>query len=105
VIDFLPPKMDIDKYESRRILVEIRRVLLQTWDPIGIRDEPKAQDEYDTYLGGVYALLVGGATDEEISNHLWHIVNDRMGLNAARKAMEETVAALRAIRIPRSPAP
>ena len=41
----------IEKYESRRIRVEIRRVLLMVWDPIGIRDESNAQDEYDGYWG------------------------------------------------------
>jgi hypothetical protein len=50
----------IGKYESRRIKVDIRHVLMDVWDPIGIKDEPKAQDEYDSYLGGVYGLLVGG---------------------------------------------
>lgn len=47
----------IDKYESRRIRTEIRRVLMTVWDPIGVRDEPNAQDEYDSYLGGVFGLL------------------------------------------------
>ena len=75
--------MAIDKYESRRIRVEIRRVLLQHWDPIGIREEPKAQDEYDGYLGGVYGLLVRGASDKEIADHLAHIVEERMGLHHA----------------------
>ena len=97
--------MEIDKYESRRIRTEIHRVLLHTWDPIGIRDEPNAQDEYDMYLGGVYELLVSGATDEEISNHLWRIVRDRMGLDPTRGAMDETVRALRAIQILPRPAP
>ena len=32
------------------------------------------------YLGGFYELFVSGATDEEISNQLWHIVKD----NSAR---------------------
>jgi hypothetical protein len=44
----------IDKYESRRITVDIRHVLMSVWDPIGIKDRPNAQDEYDSYLGGVY---------------------------------------------------
>ena len=34
----------IDKYESRRIRAEIRQVLLTVWDPIGVADEPNAQD-------------------------------------------------------------
>jgi hypothetical protein len=32
--------MGIDKEESRRIRNDIRQVLLQVWDPIGIQDEP-----------------------------------------------------------------
>jgi len=48
----------IEKYESRRIRVAIRHVLMDVWDPIGVKDEPNAQDEYDGYLGGVYELLV-----------------------------------------------
>ena len=84
----------IDKYESRRIRVEIRHVLMGVWDPIGIKDEPNAQDEYDGYL------LVSGASDEQIANHIWRIVTEQMGLSAARKAdMADTVKALRDIKL------
>ena len=41
----------IDKATSRRIRAKIRHVLLEVWDPIGIKDEPNAQDEYDAYMG------------------------------------------------------
>jgi hypothetical protein len=90
----------IEKYESRRIRVEIRRVLLTVWDPIGIRDESNAQDEYDGYLGGVFDLLTKGASDDHISEHLLQIVKDPMGLPAKKEDMQGTVSALRQIRIP-----
>jgi hypothetical protein len=91
----------IDKYESHRIRVEIRRVLLEVWDPIGIKDEPNAQSEYDGYLGDVYKLPVGGATDSEIIDRLLYIVHGRMGLERATPAdMIETVSALRKILLP-----
>jgi hypothetical protein len=70
----------MDKSESRKIRIEIRRVLLDVWDPIGIKDEPKAQDEYDGYLDGVYELLISNASDENIQNHLRQIVTEQMGL-------------------------
>jgi hypothetical protein len=90
----------IDKYESRRIRVDIRHVLMSVWDPIGIKDEPNAQDEYDSYLGGVYELLVSGASDERIAVHLWQIVTEEMGLSGAKKAdMADTVKALRDIKL------
>jgi hypothetical protein len=46
----------IEKYESRRIRRDIRRVLLTVWDPIGVKGAPSAQDEYDGYLGDVFQL-------------------------------------------------
>jgi hypothetical protein len=92
--------MAIDKYESRRIRSEIRRVLLDYWDPIGVRGEPKAQDEYDSYLGGICELLVSGASDEEIANHLRGVIEERMELRPQGDATERTVRQLRTIPIP-----
>ena len=90
----------IDKYESRRIGVEIRRVLLQVWDPIGVREEPNAKDEYDGYLGNVYELLIAGSSDECIAQHLHSVVTERMELRATVDDMADTVAALRGIQVP-----
>jgi len=90
----------IEKYESRRLRVQIRHVFLDVWDPIGIKDEPNAQDEYDGYIGEVFELLVGKAPDESIEDYLLWAVNDHMGLSAPRSAMKETVAALRKIEFP-----
>ncbi len=45
------------KQRAREIQDSIRQVLLHDWDPIGVADEPAAQDEYDAYVGGVYRLL------------------------------------------------
>jgi hypothetical protein len=38
-------------------------VFLDVRDPIGIRDEPNAQTEYDGYIGPIFDLLSSGATD------------------------------------------
>lgn len=87
----------IDKYESRRILAEIKRVLLEVWDPIGVKDIGEAQDEYDSYVGDVYDLLIGQATDNELQTHLWRIVKERMELPAKKEDMTDTVKSLRNI--------
>ncbi len=91
----------IDKAASRRIRVQIRHVLLNIWDPIGIKDEPNAQDEYDGYTGPIFTLLSGDATDEQLGDQLLHFVNDRMGLDATREAMLPTIRALQAIEFPK----
>lgn len=28
----------------------VREILLHEWDPVGIKNEPNAQDEYDSYI-------------------------------------------------------
>jgi hypothetical protein len=90
-----------DKATSRRIWVQIRHVLLNVWDPIGIRDEPNAQDEYDGCLWPIFDLLSGGATDEQLNNRLLYFVNERMGLGATSEAILPTIRALRAIEFPK----
>ena len=73
---------------------------MQVWDPIGIKDEPNAQDEYDAYVGEIYGLLVRKATDQEMTDELLYIVQERMGLDAAKaEDMQPTVRALREIRL------
>jgi hypothetical protein len=65
---------------------QIRQVLLHDWDPIGVQEFPEAQDEYDSYVGGVYSLLVSHAQDEELLEHLYQIERDTMGLGSRDKS-------------------
>ncbi len=62
-----------DKQRVRAAKLQIRQVLLEEWDPIGIADEPLAQDEYDGYLGGIYDLLELGKAEAEIVTRLHFI--------------------------------
>jgi len=91
------PKPIIDKADSRRIRVQMRHVLIEIWDPIGIKDEPNAQDEYDSYIGELYDLLVGHADDSQLIDYLYKAAHDHMGLDAARSDMQATVDALKKI--------
>jgi hypothetical protein len=92
------PTPRIDKHESRRIRVDIRRVLLEVWDPIGVRDEPNAQDEYNGYLGAVFELLTTGAPDKELKRYLNWVSAERMGMReASDEIMASTISALRNI--------
>lgn len=91
-------KPTVDKSESRRIRVQIRRVLLEVWDPIGVKDAPNAQDEYDGYIGKLYELLMSEADDSQFIDYLYWAVHDNMGLDAATKSdMKTTVEALKNI--------
>jgi len=87
------------KQESERIRDDIRRTLLNIWDPIGIKEEPRAQGEYDNYIGGVYDLLLGHQSDSEIENYLWKIIEERIHVHPQKSATQATVKALRNIRL------
>jgi len=66
------------KYQGNTELV--RRVLIDYWDPIGVKDVPQAQDEYDTYVPGVLRLLQQGASADELAQYLSDIASIEMGL-------------------------
>jgi hypothetical protein len=85
----------------------IGAILLKEWDPIGVKDEPMAQDEYDGYVGGVYRLLASRATETEVAEHLSRLEAENMGLSQAsplaRLPVARTLLALD-VRLDRGPA-
>ena len=88
----------IDKERGRRVQTAIRDVLMREWDPIGVKDEPMAADEYDMYLGDIYGLLTDNASEAAIAAHLQKIERERMGFADFQTAERLDVAkALRAI--------
>jgi hypothetical protein len=64
-----------------------------SWDPIGVRDEPFAADEYEAYIPGIKALLRRGTTASELIAYLDRVAHERMGFTGqperCRKAAEE----------------
>ena len=91
--------MESRERRAREIQEAIRQVLLRDWDPIGVRDAPEAQDEYDGYVGGVYRLLVSGATSSEIAEHLLQIERDSMRLSPRPEVLIEVSSRLKQIDI------
>ena len=96
----------MDKEELRRVWdwvqAKIRPVLMEEWDPLGVNDVPEAADEYDSYIGGIYALLRDGAADERIAQHLSEIETKTMGLpDGERNGYRPLIARLRSIDLPR----
>jgi len=69
--------------QARQIQSAIQAILLREWDPIGVADEPRAKDEYDAYIGGVYRLLASGASAEAVAAHLSRLEATKMGLSAS----------------------
>jgi hypothetical protein len=76
----------------------IRTILLTEWDPIGVSHFPEAQDEYDSYVGGVYKLLITHVDRHSLFFHLWQIETERMGLVGNRHQTEAVVDRLLELR-------
>jgi hypothetical protein len=89
----------MNKENSQRIIAEIRQVLVNVWDPIGIKDVPEAQGEYDAYIEGVFDLLNKRAIEEDITAYLWKVIEERIHIHPARGATQEAAKALQRIRI------
>jgi hypothetical protein len=91
--------MESRERRAREIQEAIRLVLLRDWDPIGVRDVSEAQDEYDGYVGGVYRLLVSGATLSELAEHLLQIERESMRLSPRPDVLVDVSSRLKQIDI------
>lgn len=73
--------MDARKRRGLEIQDAIRQVLLQKWNPIGIDGLPC--DEYDSYIAGVWRLLVSGASVRQLAEHLASVEKEYFGLETS----------------------
>lgn len=79
-----------NKYQSRENRARVRRILLQDWDPIGVREDGNADDEYDRYADKAYVMLMDErATVESIASYLYGIASEYMGLGHTPQLKED----------------
>ena len=64
---------------------ELRRVVIGSWDPIGVSSYPEAADEYDGYLGRIAVRLRDGTGTEELARFLTDLTA-HMGLDPRPEA-------------------
>jgi hypothetical protein len=69
----------VNKYISRENRTTVRKILMQDWDPIGVRGHQGAEDEYDAYVGQVYVMLMNEESEEAITSYLWDIATGYIG--------------------------
>ena len=75
-------------------MAEIRRVLIEVWNPL----MSPCEDEYDSFIGTIFGLLSKGATDDEIERELLRI-EEYLLLGSADFALRQTVVSLRTIKL------
>ena len=64
----------------KQLWQEIHRVLIEEWDPLAVKENPLAQDEYDSYISGIQRLLTEGCDAVRLSSHLDNLETVSMGL-------------------------
>jgi hypothetical protein len=81
------------KEKAVEIQESIRKILFYDWDPIGINDFGP-DDEYDSYVGGIYRLLASGADEYKIIERLYQLETIGMGLNGNRERLKSVAEKL-----------
>ena len=76
---------------ARRYHESVRAILLKEWDPIGVANVPEAQDEYESYVGEVYVILIRHQARHTLVDHLWRVETEHMGL-AGNRGHTEAIA-------------
>jgi len=47
----------------------VGKILLNDWDPVGVRDVAAAQDEYDQYVDPIVQMVVAGEPASVLSRY------------------------------------
>ena len=82
-----------DSREKRAAEIQdaIRQILYRDWDPIGVCGAAP-EDEYDSYIGGVYRILAGSRSEEELVQFLVWTAEDTVGSQEPASARLRQVA-------------
>ncbi len=72
-----------------QLVMTIRKMLWEDWDPIGVNQFPEAADEYDSYATEVAALVRRGITEQELFDWLWALETGHIGLEGDRENTQQ----------------
>ena len=72
----------------------IHNILLFSWDPIGVKDNLKAQNEYDNYIPGIIKLIKANVDVNRMKSHLIQIQQVSMGFSVASLNIDEVAKQL-----------
>ena len=65
---------------NKQLYKKVDEILWNDWDPIGINDSAP-RDEYQSYVPGIYKMLIEDRTEKEIAERLNKIAISSMGLS------------------------
>ena len=67
----------------------IHTVLMEYWDPIGVRGIEQAEDEYDSYISEIHGLLIRQEPRFKLIDFLWWVETEHMCLSGNRSRTED----------------
>lgn len=72
------------KEEEKFLYKQVDSILWNDWDPIGVNDIAP-RDEYQSYVPEIFSLLIQNKTDKEISDRLYKIETETIGVLGSRE--------------------
>ena len=70
--------------EHKALYKGVDEILWNDWNPIGVNDiAPRA--EYQSYVPEIFSLLIQNKTDKEISDRLYKIETETIGVLGSRE--------------------
>lgn len=80
------------------MITDIRAVLINDWDPVGIGNNANLSEEYDGYIGSIIQILMQKSSIESIFLFLKKIENEDMGgINTDIKTLYNIAAKLKKV--------
>jgi len=79
---------------NKEIWNKIDEILWIYWDPIGVNDDFDARSEYQSYIGGLYKLILTNGNAEKLKNYLRKIEKEEIGIKSSDNGMKETIIKL-----------
>ena len=76
----------------------IHRILVHAWDPIGVAQDPDAQDEYDNYIPKIHGMLLRHEPRDKLSDHLRWLETEHIGVCGSRSRTDKVADLLIALR-------
>jgi hypothetical protein len=78
--------------KRKKLWQEVKEVLFQEWDPIGINSNPACSDEYDSYVNTIVRFIQAGADEYKIAEHLRNLRRVSMGLSSEDEERDRRIA-------------
>ena len=92
-------KLRPQRWQVVTIQDSIRRVLIDEWDPIGVRGVPEAVGEYDSYIGHIYQILKGSRSADDLADYLDRIEREEICVSTSGETRTQVAGKLLALNV------